>query len=546
MIRKLDIAFGEGFNVLTGETGAGKSILIDSVSFLLGGKVQKNFIRTGEDRATVSAVFSGLTGSARDSLDALGISQDDGELMVSRVLSADGKQISRINGQTVSASLLRQAGHILLSIHGQNDNQAVLQKANHQKLLDSFGSYDAQLAAYRSAYAVYRDISSQVQDLTKNEQELLQLKDILTYQIKDIEQMHLVDGEEEKLVKERDHLANIEKISKMTDLIYRILYGSEKGSVSVLLDKAAIYLQQLSDYEQKAAQYADKLKEMRYSLQDIAEWANDIGSTDEGDPTARIDEIEGRLDGISKLERKYGGDIAHVLRFCAEAKEKLEKFDNSTERLEKLQKELTAAKKVLDKASAELTTERSKAANVLTGRVIEELVQLDMPKVRFSVSIGQSAPEPDGCDDIEFLIATNPGEPLMPMIKIASGGELSRIMLALKTVINDNDEVGTAIYDEVDSGISGKTSRKVGFKLKKLSSGSQIICVTHSAQIASLADHHYLICKQEESGRAVTDVQELDREGRIGEIARILGGLNVTDTQRKAAEELMDEKNPQS
>ncbi|MBR4296107.1 MAG: DNA repair protein RecN, partial [Clostridia bacterium] len=469
---------------------------------------------------------------------------DDGSVMLQKSITDDGRSQVKINGRTIPSSVQRELASALINIHGQNDNQLFLQKSSHISLLDAFAECGEELASYRSVYDEYTDIKSKLEELESGDKEKNRLIEIYRYQISEIDALKLKDGEEDVLEAECKKLRNIENIKKHTSFSYRLLYSSEKSaSVVYMLDRAAQSMNVISDVVPEAAELAEKLRNYRYEIEDIAMTIDSFTSdgTSDGDPTARLNKIEARLDAIAKLKRKYGSDIAEVLAFRDEIAEKLDMIEQSDDKIAEYKERLTQISKELAHRAEVLRSKREKAARGMTDRISEVLVFLDMPKVRFDVSIKPAEPRRNGCDDVEFLVATNAGEPLKPMIKIASGGELSRIMLAMKSVLADKDSVDTLIFDEVDTGISGKTSRKVGIKLKSISRGIQVICVTHSAQIASLADNHLRIDKTERDGRAFTTLVPLDEEGRVEENARILGGIEVTETQRSAAREMIRE-----
>lgn len=545
VIKDLDIDLEGGFTALTGETGAGKSIIIDSINMLIGGKLNRELIRTGEKKAVVSGLFTSLSPFALEKLEELGLeADDDGSLMLQKSITDDGRSQVKINGRTIPSSVQRELASALINIHGQNDNQLFLQKSSHISLLDAFAECGEELASYRSVYDEYTDIKSKLEELESGDKEKNRLIEIYRYQIAEIDALKLKDGEEDVLEAECKKLRNIENIKKHTSFSYRLLYSSEKSaSVVYMLDRAAQSMNVISDVVPEAAELAEKLRNYRYEIEDIAMTIDSFTSdgTSDGDPTARLNKIEARLDAIAKLKRKYGSDIAEVLAFRDEIAEKLNMIEQSDDKIAEYKERLTQISKELSHRAEVLRSKREKAARGMTDRISEVLVFLDMPKVRFDVSIKPAEPRRNGCDDVEFLVATNAGEPLKPMIKIASGGELSRIMLAMKSVLADKDSVDTLIFDEVDTGISGKTSRKVGIKLKSISRGIQVICVTHSAQIASLADNHLRIDKTERDGRAFTTLVPLDEEGRVEENARILGGIEVTETQRSAAREMIRE-----
>lgn len=539
VIRDACVEPGSGFTVLTGETGAGKSIIIDSIALLMGSRAPRELIRSGESRANVSAMFENVGKPTLELLDSYGIPCEDGGVLLSRSVSADGRSAARVNGQSVTQTMLREIGRTLITIHGQHDNQRLMQKGYHIRLLDAYAGNAEALEQYRAVYDKWRQAKTELEQLRRDEAEKMRLRDILEYQIKEIDAAKLKEGEEQELSSERLRLQSIEKIKKQTDFAYRALHGSEKGAVTLLLDRAATALSQISGVIPEAADLAARLENCRYEVEDIALTARGYADDSDGDPTARLDKIESRLDTISRLERKYGADVAAVRAFRADAAARLDALDNTELRAE----ELTALIKALEaeaRAMAEaISSDRRKCAAEAADRVCETLSYLDMPGVKFEIQVQPCELCADGADEVEFMIAANPGEPAVPLAKTASGGELSRVMLALKCVLSENDGIDTMIFDEVDAGISGKTSRKVGVKLGQLADSAQVLCVTHSAQIASLADCHLLISKSEIDGRTETSVRVVEGEERVGEIARILGGINVTETQRSAARELM-------
>ena len=545
VIRRLDISFDAGLTVLTGETGAGKSILIDSVGLLLGGKFSRDIIRTGETRAVVSAVFDSLSDECVETLAELGYAPDeDGSLLLQRVLHLDGKSTMRLGGLPITATLVREVGKVLLNIHGQNDNQRLLQRSSHLQILDAMGDHADHIAAYRAVYERLCDCEKELAELNRSDAEQLRLREMLDYQIKDIDAIKLKAGELETLERERERLRNIEKIEKHVTFAAQVLDSREKSaSVSYLLGRAGEALRRISDVIPDAATMAERLDDMMYQVRDMAEEVRAWSDGDAGDPTARLDAIEGRLDAIARLQRKYGQTIEDILAFRERAAAQMETLEHSEERAVELTRQRETLREECRRLAEGLTEHRRAVADSITERIRAELAFLDMPKVRFAVNIQPTVDFlPTGRDDVEFLIATNPGEPLLPMIKIASGGELSRLMLAIKSVLNDRDGVGTVVFDEVDTGISGKTSRKVGIRLCQMGRAVQVICITHAAQIASLADTHLFISKHEIDGRMETRIAALDEEGRVDEIARILGGLEVTEAQRNAARDMIAER----
>ncbi len=541
VIRRLDAELCPKMTVLTGETGAGKSVLIDSINMLLGGRTDRELIRSGEDAAYVSAVFTELGAADIEALSALGISVKGNEISLERTLSRDGRAGARIDGRAVTGAMLREVGHRLISVHGQNDTQKLMDRETQRSILDGFAENDALFGEYSEVYAEYTEIKSKISALLRGEREKNQLRDILSFQIKEISSHKLHPNEEEELLSEKRRLSSLERIRKHTDVARRGLCTNEKGiTASYLASRAADALKKISDVVPEYEPLIPRLNQCVIELDDIAaevaaisEEAYDI------DPDIELDRIETRLDKITKLKRKYGSTVPEILEFCAEAKRRLSEIENSEELLSELEAELSSVTSRLSDIAARLTVSRRRAGDVIEERILESLEFLEMPRVSFKVDIAEGEFTPTGRDTVEFMISTNPGEPLSPMSKIVSGGELSRIMLALKCTIHEADGTPTLIFDEIDTGISGKTSRKVGIKLKEASRTAQVICVTHSAQIASLAELHLRISKAEVDGRNETRLDRLDREGRVEELARILGGISVTEAQRQAARDML-------
>lgn len=541
VIKSLDVDFGAGLSVITGETGAGKSVMIDALSFLLGAKPKRELLRTGEEQATVSAVFSQVGGACLSYLSENGFDAED-ELLLQRTLAADGKVKARLNGRALTQGMLRELAAFLVSIHGQNENQRLLDRATQSAVLDSIAEFGDRLSHYRRQYAALRAAQKELAQLKTSSLEANRLRDVYRFQIAEIDAAKLQAGEEEELLARRTRLQYAEKIVKQSEFSYHILYGSEKGAATLLLERAAKSLHQLSAAIPTAAELSEKLMSMRYEVEDIANTVRDFAEETDGDPTEVLNRVEARLDAITKLRRKYGEDIPAILEFRRETAQKLALLENSEEEEARLSHEIKRLEGELYELAAELHEKRAQAAESLSRRVLKELAFLDMPSVRFEISVTNTGElGAQGSDSVEFLVATNKGEPAKPLAGIASGGELSRIMLALKSVLNQMDGVGTAVFDEVDTGISGKTARKIGIKLAEIGKGSQVISITHSAQVASLATAHYRIAKQESEERTFTTVTRLDEAGRVQEVARILGGLSVTKAQSDAAREMIEE-----
>ena len=542
VIECLDVELPAGLSVITGETGAGKSVMLDALVFLLGGKAERDLVRHGAEQGFVSAVFTDVGAECRAFLEEAGFS-DTEELLLQRTLFADGRSKCRLNGRAITQALLRELAAHLVSIHGQNDNQRLMLPGTQQSILDGIALGATEIASYGAIYASYRETERALRALKKDAAESARLADILRFQIGEIDAAHLKDGEEEEHLARRTKLQNIEKIAKQSEFIYHVLHGAEKGAATLLLERASQAMRQLASVIPEAAEAADKLMNMRYEIEDIANTAREYGEeTEGGDPTAALNRVESRLDTISKLRRKYGVDIPAVLAFREEAFTRLSTLENSEEEEERLTRLHEAQHAELSACAAVLHAARVKAAAQLSAGVMEQLSFLDMPAVRFEIAVDQCDTfTPIGNDSVEFRISTNPGDPLQPLSRIASGGELARIMLAVKSVLNEQDGVPTAIFDEVDTGISGKTSRKIGIKLSDIGRNTQVLCVTHSAQIASLADAHFKITKTVTSDRASSTLERLDDEGRVAEVARILGGLCVTHAQTEAARDMIRE-----
>lgn len=549
VIKHADIDFTNGFHVLTGETGAGKSILIDAIQLLLGARPSRDLIRSGESRGMVSALFTDLAPCLTRLPDSLDITPDEeGCLLVTRVIDDGGKAQTKINGRTVPVSLQKELMPYLLSIHGQDDNRLLMSVSSHREYLDSYADLSAPLAEYEESYRAMEACRRELLSLRHDEREKERLCELLAYQIADIDEAKLKEGEEEELEARRELVKNAEKIGKHARLVARALYRSEKSLPAYeLVKKAIASLSAIAEYVPDSAGYVERLNAVSYELEDIGLSVGAVAETEYEDADAELDRIESRLHQIAKLEKKYGSDITEILAFRSRAATQLKELQTSEERMEELKIELERHRERASTLAASLTASRSAAAKTLEEAVVAELAYLEMPKVRFRVEIRPSLSEngkphfmPTGLDEVEFLLSANPGEPLKSLIKIASGGELSRIMLALRSVNALDTEGQTLIFDEIDTGVSGKTSQKIGIRLRRLAEHHQVICVTHSAQIAAEAHHQYRITKSEKDGRVETSVIELDREGRINELARIMGGLTITDKLLESATEMLD------
>ena len=542
VIKCVDIDFEKGFTALTGETGAGKSILIDSIGFLLGARGDRDLLRTGEEKAVVSAMFGGLGEETCRLLAENELSPDeDGNLLLTRTLGADGRTQCKINGRAVGTYTLRAIAPSLISIHGQSDNLQLLKSENHLSMLDAYAADEAARASYAKAYAAMQDARRALEALQMSDAEKQKKTEALTRTVQLLESAKLRVGEEEKLLAERKIVADAERISRQTAFVCRALRDAEKGNAAYILDRCAAALSQIADTVPRAGELAARLGDMKYEIEDIADTVYDFTGDIGDDPAARLDRIEGRLDKLDKLKKKFMTDEAGLIEKLADAKHELAALSDLSDETARAEKTLEAAAAAATGAAAALTAARRAAAERLVPLISGELAFLDMEKVRFFADIRPAALSATGADTVEFMISTNPGEEPKPIAKIASGGELARIMLALKSVFADSFGVQTVIYDEIDAGVSGKTARKIGIKLKTSARGTQTICVTHSAQIASLADRQLLIEKRVIDGRTETQVTGIAGEDRVREIARILGGVTVSETMRSSARELIEE-----
>lgn len=541
LIKRLDIELSKGFSVFTGETGAGKSIIIDSLGALCGARLSKELIRAGESCALVEGVFTELSAQTLERAESLGLAPDeDGGLYVSRKLTADGKSTVRINSRLVPNATLRELSALLINIHGQHDNQELLKKEKHQSVLDAYADNAAELSAYASAYAAYRALVKEYEALSTDDAEKQRTAEMLRFQIEEIKTINPKSGEDESLASEKKRLSNIEKITENALTAYGVLFANNL-SAAENADKALSCLNSLAKMTDGMDEYIERLEKARSEIYDIAESLHDLAGDAEENPSARLDKIEQRLYDIYKLKRKYGKTCEEICAYRENAEKRLAELELSDVRAAELEKQLAQIKLTLTKAAEALTQSRLVAAERLKQEIEREFAFLEMNKVHFKVDIRSKDFAADGADDVEFLIQTNAGLPFSPLAKTASGGELSRIMLAIKSVIAKKDGVETVIYDEVDVGISGKTSRRIGIKLLQTARDAQVMCVTHSAQIASLADAHYLVSKHEENGTTVTNVACLAEKDRIDETARIISGIHVTESARITAKELIDD-----
>lgn len=539
VIESASIDFENGFNVFTGETGAGKSILIDAINAVLGGRTSRDLVRTGENKAFVSAVFSDISPKIKDTLDSLGYDADDDELLISREISAEGKNICKINSRPATVSALKQLSGVLIDIHGQHDS-AVLQNPDlHIGYIDAFGNTQSELSVYYDSYKAMKETERAIKKIFSDDSDKEARIDLLKYQIGEIEAAAIEEGEEDELLALSKRIKSSENIIDLVSETVAALDG-EDGSEGALdeIETVIKNADRLAEYFPEFSGMAEKFKSAYYELE---EFKNDVTNcADELDFDPQLqNRTEKRLDEIFRLKRKYGGSVEAMFKYYDKAVKELNGIEFSEERLEKLNREYAVLKKDTETKANVLTSKRLEAAKSFEHEVMNELAYLNMPNVRFSVNFEHADYSPSGKDCIEFYIATNAGEPLKPLTKIASGGELSRIMLSIKNVLADKDDIDTLIFDEVDTGISGSAAQKVGKKLKQVSKGRQIICVTHLAQVAAFADNHLLISKATENEKTFTSVKSLDEEGRICELARIMGG-ELTDSLKNSAKELLE------
>ncbi len=540
VIDEVTVEFGDGFNVLTGETGAGKSILIDSIGMALGARVSRDLVRTGCDFASVSLCFEVTSESALAGLAELEIEPEDGMVIISRRLGADGKSSSRINGRIMPLCLVRDAADVLIDIHGQNDNRSLLSRDNHLSLLDEFGHLSEEKKEYSEVYSEMRRIKKEIKSLSSDENEKERRLELLNFQIEEITAARLTDGEDEALEAQRDRLYNMESIVSGAGEAYSALYGGEEYSAYDLLRRAARSLSGLERFAPELEESSARLESVIAETEDIASELNAcLSGTDFS--MAELDRIEERLDLIGNLKRKYGNSVAEIHEYCKKAQEEADGISRSDERLEELKKRFAEVEARANALADALSEKRRAAAEILSERIMKELAELDMPKARFEVCVTRCGElDSCGCDEVEFMISANPGEALKPMSKIASGGELSRIMLAMKTTLSDADTADTMIFDEIDTGVSGRAAQKIAEKICALSAKKQVFSITHLAQLASMADSHFLIEKTAEGAETRTNVRLLGEEERVSELARIIGGVSVTELTRKNAREMIE------
>lgn len=537
VIEQAEILFEGGFNVLTGETGAGKSIVIDAISAILGERTYRDVIRTGANRAFVSAIFTNIP--QYDWFSENQVEFDPQELQVQREIYADGRNVCRVNGRPVSVASLKKLGGRLINIHGQHDSQQLFDEENHLTYLDAFSRDEQELEAYQQAFSAMQSVQREIQKLSMDESEKLRLVETLTFQIEEIRAANLVSGEEEQLKDRRKVLQNAEKLSDALRMADEALYGGDSSDGAAgLLSNAEHALSRVSTISADMQTLYQKISDLMYSVQDAADELRamrDDLSYSEGE----LEEIEERLDAIHKLKRKYGASVEDVLAYLADSEQRLDEIEFASDRIETLKKREAELQKETIRQGEILREKRLSAAQAMESRICDELRQLDMPKIRFVCEFTPQQPMQTGLDSVRFLMSANVGENLKPLSKVASGGELARIMLAMKQVLAQQDGVPTLIFDEVDAGVSGRAAQKVAYKLWTVSKGRQVLCVTHLPQIAAMADAEYTVEKRVENERTYTSVLHLDESGRKQELARLIGGSMITETTLAGAAELL-------
>ena len=537
IIEAADIEFAPGFNALTGETGAGKSIVIDSLSAVLGQRTSRELIRTGAEKAFVSAAFSGM---APELTEELGIQPEaDGTLLLQREIQTDGKNVCRVNGRPVTVGQLRALGARLLNIHGQHDGQQLLDEEQHIVYLDSFGRVESLAITYAEKYKNFTDIRRQIGALQMDEAEKARRVDTLQYQIEELRRAKLTPGEEEELTARRGMLRNAEKFLDAVAGADYALNGDDSGGGALsALRQAQDALGGVRHLDDAFGQLYERLGEAYSEVYDIAATVEDKRGELDVSP-GELDRVESRMDLLYRLKKKYGATVEDMLDYQARCEAELAQIEDAGDTLARLEQALSKAEKEARQAAQALSDARKAAADRLTAQILTELQQLDMGKIRFAADFAEKPLDSDGMDTVRFLMSANVGEELRPIHKIASGGELARIMLAMKNVLSEQDHVGTMVFDEVDTGVSGRAAQKVAEKMARISRRKQVLCVTHLPQLAAMADTHFSVEKGERGGRTYTEVRRLDREQRRRELARLTGGSHVSQTMLDGAEELL-------
>lgn len=537
VIEKATAEFGGNFNVFTGETGAGKSILIGGINAILGQRTTKDIVRTGAPKAVITALFDDIPAEVSDKLSEMGFSAEDGELMLMREISADGKSSARINGRTATAAMLREIGSMLVDVHGQHENRILMSSDNQRDILDSYGGIGAALSEYKEKFRSFSQISKRINKL-RNENETRSLKiSHLTAVVEELEELNLAKGEGDALEAELAKCRNFVKIQSALYSAYSCFNGEETAGALDQLRRAMNTLNSTASFLPQAEELSQRIEGILAEAEDIASEISSLTNDDGGE--AREAALEDRVSALKHAKRKYNMDADQLVDYLDECRSELLELDGADSEIEALTEQKHVLGEELKRCAENITALRSAAAEKLSTEICEQLKFLDMPNVRIIISVTKDKVTINGMDTVEMLISANAGEEPKPINKIASGGELSRIMLAIKSVLADNDNIPTLIFDEVDAGISGRAAQKVGIKLAETARKRQVLCITHLAQIASQADFHLLIEKNTEGERTFTSIQHLDFEGRKAELARIIDGEGSSDSSLQAAEEML-------
>lgn len=538
VIERADISFDAGFNVLTGETGAGKSIVIDAISAIMGERAYRDMIRTGTSKASVRGVFTAVPEFPWFQENGV---EYDAETVIQRDVFLDGKNVCRVNGSLVSVSILHKLGIQLINIHGQHDSASLFDEENHLRFLDAFADNAALLQDYREKFGAVSKLRREIDRMSMDESEKLRRMETLKYQISEIEKADLQSGEDEELESRRKLLQNSEKLSQgLEDAVDALLGGDDTDGAAALLAEAEYALSRIARYSDDYSAFQERLTDLKYQVQDIADEVRDARD-DLSYSADELEQIESRLDVIHRLRRKYGATCQDILDYLEQSRKELDEIEFADDRVERLKKQLAQQEKLAWDAALALRKDRWEKAEIMSAKILAELSQLDMPKVQFACNFRETELTDDGADAVAFYLSANAGEAMKPLSKVASGGELARIMLSMKNVLAEKDQVGTLIFDEVDTGVSGRAAQRIAEKLRSLARHKQVLCVTHLPQMAALADTHMLISKSEREGRTFTTVTPLDTDGRKQELARIIGGTHITETTLKSAEEMLPE-----
>ena len=543
LVEELRLTIDENLNILTGETGSGKSIIIDALGLCLGEKYDRSFLRKGTEKGIVEAIFSSESQHLKDVLEKYDIELDEDNLLViTRVIYNDGKSVARVNGRTLKLSVLKEIATTLIDVHGQHQNQALFNKETHLQFLDLFGESDLQdlKLDYKDMYKEYTRVKNALNVLTENKDDMqIQREiDLLKFQINEIESANLSKDEYEELLKQRDVFRNSEKIYSNLNLSYQNLYEGSVNAVD-LIGSASKELRSIAEYDKVLSEYNENVERIMYELQDISREIRNYKESIDFEPY-ELEQIEIRIDEINNLKRKYGNTIEEIFEYYDKTKNRLDEILNRDEKVEELKREILRIENVLNDKAEKLTQARQKVASNLEDVLLIELKSLNMKNVLFKVKFEESNFTLEGKDDIEFMISFNLGEDIKPIYKVASGGEMSRFMLAFKTILADIDQIDTLVFDEIDTGISGIAAQIVGEKLSQIAKKKQIICITHLPQIAANADTHYCIEKNTSNDRTFTNIRRLDRDQKRDEIARLIAGSNITEKTIEHASEIIE------